>query len=85
MSDFSKYDMHHDGPDFGEGGDIPLPDAPGFDAWVASAGAELNVPPVTPRLEMWDAIVAARSTASAAQDGRIAGVRPLRRDRKSVV
>ena len=81
MSDFSKHDRHHDGPDFGEGLDAPLPDDPGFDAWIASAGRELNVPPVTPRLEMWDAIVAARNTSSDAQHGRIADIRPMRRPR----
>ena len=81
MSDFSKYNMHHDGPDFGEDADVPMPDDPEFDAWIASAGAALNVPPATPALEMWAAIEAARRTSSDAQGGRIPGVRPMRRPR----
>jgi hypothetical protein len=66
---------------FGDDADVVLPNDPQFDAWVAQAAPSLNVPPAVPRLEMWDAIQAAKNTAAAANAGAIAGVTPLRRAR----
>ncbi len=38
--------------------DITLPDDPQFDAWIERAAPMLNVPPATPRDDMWAAIQA---------------------------
>ena len=81
MTEFPKDDRSRDGCDFGEDADVALPTDPAFDAWVAKAAPELNAPPATPRLEMWDAIQTALPASSAAQTGGIAGVTPLRRQR----
>jgi hypothetical protein len=81
MTDFPKFDHDRDDHDFGEDADVVLPSDPDFDAWVAAAAPALNVPPATPRLEMWDAIQAAQRTSTEAQSGSIAGVTPLRRPR----
>ncbi len=43
--------------------DIVEPSDPQFDAWIESVAPSLNAPPVTPRLEMWDAIAAAQTAA----------------------
>ena len=42
---------------------IVEPNDPQFDAWIESVAPSLNAPPVTPRLEMWDAIAAAQTAA----------------------
>ncbi|MEP7000612.1 MAG: hypothetical protein ABI969_09050 [bacterium] len=81
MTDFPTFDDNHGGHDFGEDADVVLPTDPEFDAWIAAAAPALNVPPTTPRLDMWDAIQAAQQTSSAAQAGSIAGVTSLRRPR----
>jgi hypothetical protein len=81
MTDFPKFDHDRDDHDFGEDADVVLPSDPDFDAWVAAAAPALNVPPATPRLEMWDAIQAAQRMSVEAQSGGIAGVTPLRRPR----
>ncbi|MEO5818050.1 MAG: hypothetical protein ABIT20_22465 [Gemmatimonadaceae bacterium] len=67
--------------DVAEDADVVLPDDPQFDAWIAQAAPSLNAPSAAPRLEMWDAIQAAQTTAVAANAGEIANVRPLRRSR----
>ena len=54
--------------------DITLPDDPQFDAWIAEAAPTLNVPPATPRADMWDAIVAKQSATAAP----VTGVIPFR-------
>ena len=77
MTEFPKNDMTGDAHDFGDDPDIVLPDDPDFDAWVAVAAPTLNAPPVTPRVDMWDAIQAAQRTSAAARGGEIAGVTPL--------
>ena len=43
--------------------DTVEPNDPQFDAWIETVAPSLNAPPVTPRLEMWDAIAAAQPTA----------------------
>ncbi|MEO7456880.1 MAG: hypothetical protein ABIY52_11510 [Gemmatimonadaceae bacterium] len=55
--------------------DIILPDDPQFDAWIERAAPMLNVPPATPRGDMWDAIVATQ----AATASPVTGVIPFRR------
>lgn len=61
MSDIRKHDMAEGTYDFGDDEDIPLPGDPAFDAWVEKLAPELNVPPATPRMEMWDAIQKAQA------------------------
>lgn len=60
-------DIKHDtsvGPyDFGDEENIPLPEDPAFDAWLERLAPAMNVPPVTPRMEMWDAIQQAQASA----------------------
>jgi hypothetical protein len=68
-----KNDMNKDRDDFGQGPDLDFgadadvvpPDDPAFDAWIKKVAPTLNAPNVTPRLEMWAAIQAARRTAAA--------------------
>ncbi|HEU4994180.1 MAG TPA: hypothetical protein VFT29_05145 [Gemmatimonadaceae bacterium] len=70
----------NDEPDFGpDAGVLPGPADPAFDAWIARVAPSLNEPRATPRLEMWQAIQAARDTARDAEAGRLPGVTPLRR------
>ena len=64
MSDIRKHDMA-EGYDFGDDADIPLPGDPAFDAWVGKLAPDLNTPPVTPRMEMWDAIQKAQAAPMA--------------------
>ena len=77
MTEFPKDDMTGDAHDFGDDPDIVLANDPDFDVWVAKSAPALNVPPVTPRADMWDAIQAAQRASAAAQSGGIAGVTPL--------
>jgi hypothetical protein len=56
--------------------DVTLPADPQFDAWIEKAAPMLNVPPATPRADMWDAIQA--KIAAPQTDGVI----PLRRQRR---
>lgn len=66
--------------DFGPDADVlPGPADPAFDAWIARVAPSLNEPEATPRLEMWQAIQAARATARDAEAGKLPGVTPLRR------
>lgn len=67
--------------DFGPDADVLPPSDPAFDAWIGGMAPSLNAPKSVPRLEMWEAIQAARQTQLDAQAGRIAGVTPLRRTR----
>ena len=62
MSDIT-HDTAAGAYDFGDDDNIPLPDDPAFDAWVAKLAPAVNVPPVTPRMEMWDAIQKAQASA----------------------
>jgi hypothetical protein len=55
--------MTDDRYDFGEDADVVPPADPEFDAWITKVAPALNAPSVTPRLEMWAAIQAARRTA----------------------
>ncbi|MDB4913196.1 MAG: hypothetical protein JWM95_840 [Gemmatimonadetes bacterium] len=71
-----------DHPDFGEDADVELPGDEQFDAWVSARARSLNVPPATPRLEMWDAIASTQKTSAIAQTGGIAGVLPFRISRR---
>ena len=65
--------------DFGVDAD-PGPAAdPAFDEWIGRTAPTLNAPGRVPRLEMWEAIQAARQVHEDARTGRIAGVTPLRR------
>ncbi len=66
MSDIRKHDTAEGAYDFGEENDVPLPGAAAFDAWVQKVAPELNAPPATPRMEMWDAIQKAQSDTVAA-------------------
>lgn len=66
--------------DFGEDAGVVPPNDPRFDAWVGKVAPTLNAPHAVPRAEMWEAIQAARKTASEAQAGRVPGVTPLRRN-----
>ena len=68
-------------PDFGEDADVVLPGDPQFDVWVEKAAPLLNVPPATPKLEMWDAIQSAQQSAVASDAGLVPGVVPMRRAR----
>ena len=65
MSDIRKHDTAEGTYDFGDDEDIPLPGDPGFDAWLERVAPDLNAPPVTPRMEMWDAIQNAQSSPEA--------------------
>ena len=72
-------DHETDNIDFGADADR-VPDAdPAFDEWIGRKAPSLNAPGRVPRLEMWEAIQAARQAQLDAQAGRIAGVTPLRR------
>ena len=62
MSDIT-HDTAAGAYDFGDDDNIPLPDDPAFDAWVAKLARAVNMPPVTPRMEMWDAIQKAQASA----------------------
>ena len=66
MSDIRKHDMAQGTYDFGDDDDIPMPGDPAFDAWLERVAPEVNVPPVTPRMEMWDAIQKAQAAPVAA-------------------
>jgi hypothetical protein len=61
MSDIRKHDTAAGAYDFGDDDNIPPPDDPAFDAWLAKVAPAVNVPPVTPRMEMWDAIQKAQT------------------------
>lgn len=64
--------------DFGDDDDVPMPDDPHFDAWIASVAPSVNAPSPTPRAEMWEAIQAAgKSTMPPAN--QVTPVTPLRR------
>jgi hypothetical protein len=73
--------MTEDRYDFGDDTDVvpPVPEDPAFDAWIRKVAPSLNEPNAAPRLELWNAIQAARATAREAQAGRVAGVTPLYR------
>jgi hypothetical protein len=68
--------------DFGDDDDVEQPHDADFDAWLAQTAPALNAPPVTPRLEMWDAIATAQSTAEVASAGQLADVLPFKRSRR---
>jgi hypothetical protein len=72
-------DMNDKRHDFGTDADVVPPADPSFDAWIAKVAPALNAPDAVPRLQMWDAIQAARRTAQDAQAGRLSGVTPIRR------
>ena len=61
MSDIRKHDVDIGAYDFGDDEDIPLPGDPAFDAWIERLAPEVNVPPATPRMAMWDAIQKAQA------------------------
>ena len=61
MSDIRKHDLAEGPYDFGDDEDIPLPGDPAFDAWIERLAPAVNVPPATPRMEMWDAIQKAQA------------------------
>ena len=63
MSDIT-HDTAAGAYDFGDDDSIPLPDDPAFDAWMAKVAPAVNVPPATPRMEMWDAIQKAQASAT---------------------
>jgi hypothetical protein len=69
----------HDRYDFGDDADLVPPQDSTFDAWIQRMAPSLNAPNAAPRLELWNAIQAARSTSREAQAGRIPGVIPLYR------
>ena len=79
MSDIRKHDMAVEPYDFGDDADIPLPGDPAFDAWVEKLAPDLNTPPVTPRMEMWDAIQAAQATKMDPQEARVVSIASRRR------
>ena len=54
----------NDNLDFGPDPDVVPHDDPAFDAWIQKVAPTLNAPNVTPRLEMWAAIQAARRSAA---------------------
>lgn len=66
MSDIRKHDVDIGAYDFGDDEDVPLPGDPAFDAWLERLAPEVNAPPVTPRMEMWDAIQKAQAAPVAA-------------------
>src|SRR5687767_11367172 len=74
MKNFDNDDI-----DFGADDGSAHPVDPAFDTWIAGMAPSLNSPPRVPRDEMWAEIHAARRTHLDAQQGRIAGVTPLRR------
>lgn len=57
-----EHDMKKLNYDFGDDADVVPPADPAFDAWLAKAAPGLNEPNAVPRLEMWRAIQAARTT-----------------------
>jgi hypothetical protein len=74
--------MHTDDHiDFGPDDGTVHPEDPAFDAWVGRIAPSLNAPKAIPREQMWEEIQVALRTNREAQEGRIAGVTPLRRSR----
>ena len=70
MTDIRKNGIANEPYDFDDD-DIPLSSDPAFDAWVEKVAPQLNAPPATPRMEMWDAIQAAQANSVDAQPARI--------------
>lgn len=79
MSDIKKNDTMGGAYDFGEDDETPLVTDPAFDAWVERMAPELNAPPATPRLEMWDAIQAAQATAPQSKPATVVNIASRRR------
>ena len=65
--------------DFGDDAQVVPPSDAEFEAWLTKIAPTLNAPKATSRLEMWQAIQAARRASPDARGGPFPGVMPLRR------
>ncbi len=79
MSDFNRHDLSEGAYDFGDDDDLPQPNDSAFDAWVERVAPELNVPPATPRMELWDAILAAQGAGAKPEQAPVVSIASRRR------